>query len=274
MQKIREIGAPPWNREDIKRSIPEFIEVYEGRPIKDNHYGMGIIHMFATWFIVNQLRPKCIVESGVLKGQGTWLLEQSAPGAQLICIEPVQERIEYRAENAKYLVEDFSQHNWDELDRENTLLFFDDHQNAFERLKLIDKLGFRNVIFEDNYSIRHGDCYSLKQVLMGGGFDPPKKYYGRRDKYLKKVKRLINRKWVGYVPPNTEDRKYVQKTLQLYYEFPPVFKLEKTRWGDDWTDDIFPTQPPLYDTVDDQCLQPFYDTAAGYTWICYCQLTD
>jgi len=43
--------------------------------------------MFASWFMARQLDPEVIIESGVWRGQGTWLLEQACPRAQIISMK-------------------------------------------------------------------------------------------------------------------------------------------------------------------------------------------
>ncbi|GAY51134.1 hypothetical protein CUMW_131990 [Citrus unshiu] len=44
------------------------------------------------------------------------------------------------------------------------LIFFYDHQNELKRLKQALKVGFRHLVFEDNYDTGTGDHYSLRQL--------------------------------------------------------------------------------------------------------------
>lgn len=44
-----------------------------------------------------------------------------------------------------------------------------------------------------------------------------------------------------YIEPNNHDAKILRKWLEIYYEFPPIFKKAKTRWGDIWNELEFPT---------------------------------
>ena len=78
--------------------------------------------------------------------------------------------------NNEYLVGaqfvDFAKVDWGErvrlgeLDPQNTLVFFDDHQEAAARLPLLRRFGFRHAIFEDNYPNRG---YALKTVFARAG---------------------------------------------------------------------------------------------------------
>ena len=50
--------------------------------------GTGIHHQFGLWCIMRFLKPKHIIESGVFRGLGTWIMRQAAPSAQIIVIDP------------------------------------------------------------------------------------------------------------------------------------------------------------------------------------------
>jgi hypothetical protein len=258
-QIIRELGAPPFARQAMKERLPEFLRVFAERPFKDNHGGMRAPHLFGAWFMVQTLRPTHIVESGIFKGLGTWLLEQAAPEARLCCIDPNPASIVYRSARAQYFTRDFSEIPWD-LPRETTLLFFDDHQDALSRVELAEQAGFVHLIFEDNYPAERGDCYSLKKALMGEAVPPPKSLGQRALRALK-----------GPTPAQEDPVGYLERTLETYFEFPPVRRPATTRWGDAWTDDMYPTPPTLLDDAPVEG-DPFLTDAQDYTWICYAKL--
>lgn len=258
MSQAQQWGDHPFVREEMIDRIPEFLRVYAERPFRENAGGMQAPHLFATWYMVQKLAPKAIVESGVFKGLGTWLLRQAAPEARLVCIDPNLEQIRYRDPAAQYLSTDFERHRWD-LPRESTLLFFDDHQDALARVRVAERLGFTHLIFEDNYPAGRGDCYSLKKALMGEPVQPSG------------FSRLASA-----VPFLSSQRvaaaEYLERALDTYREFPPVAKVDKTRWGDDWDDTKYPTLEPLLAQASDDAARVFWEEANGYTWICYARL--
>jgi hypothetical protein len=260
------INAPPWTRKDLIDLLAEFAELYQARPIQNNTGGMEAPHMFSTWVTVKWLQPKSIIESGVFKGQGTWLLERACPTASLYCIEPNLDGIEYKSKQAKYFKEDFSTLDWTDLRQDETLLFFDDHQNYYERIQLAKWFGFKHLIFEDNYPPYRGNCYSLKTAFMNEGIRPNLK------ERLKKT--LGRRNTFSHVLPNKIHSKYLERNIDIYYEFPPVFKTELTRWGDAWDEVIYPTPEPLLKNVSEDYQQIYLDEAKSYTWICYVKLKD
>lgn len=265
MKQTLQIGHIRWSPDDIRAAIPEFLRLYNARPIRNNFGGMRSPHMLATWFMLKQLNPAHVIESGVWKGQGTWLLENTLPRAGIYSIDPNLKLREYRSGRAAYFDKDFTQIDWSLIpDKENTVLFFDDHQNAFERLKQGMEWGFKKFIFEDNYPKDRGDCYSLKKAFQHAGHIFPEK----EGRLVALFNRFINRRRPPAIAPNGRDAGFLKDALAVYYEFPPVFKPEKTRWGDSWADPNYPTAEPLYRVKECDTLDILEEEARDYTWIC------
>src|SRR5262249_40062710 len=151
------------------RAVAEFSALYAKRPIPQNIGGMRFNHSFATWFILKTLNPKTVIESGVWQGHSTWLIEQACPGAKLYCLDPNFSQLVYRSPSATYIGTDFADCDWQDVDRVSALCFFDDHQNAYARLKDLRWAGFTRAIFEDNFPCGEGDCYTLRHMLNGFG---------------------------------------------------------------------------------------------------------
>ncbi len=264
------IGRPPWTREELKDALAEFAELYETRPISDNEGGMRSPHMFSTWFVLQKLAPEVIVESGVWRGQGTWLLERACPQAKLYCIDPDLSRLAYRSSQAEYFDRDFSTLDWSQLPKNHTVLFFDDHQDAFARVKTAHGLGFKHLLFEDNYPASRGDCYSLKKAFAGVGFEPSAPPASLADKL--KAALGGSKRPKGRVEANHDDAAWLHQNLALYQELPPPVQSELTRWGDPWDEAEYPTPEPLLRAIEDDRLLVYRHEAADYTWICYARL--
>lgn len=268
MQEVRQLGTVTWNVDEIKASIPEFLDLYSKKPINDNQGGMKSPHMFATWFMLKKLNPANVIESGVWKGQGTWLIENALPDCNIFCIDINLGTRKYISKKAKYFDKDFSKINWDFLkDKEDTVLFFDDHQNAVQRIKQGKEIGFKNFIFEDNYPAKHGDCYSLKKAFQHDGFNVSPK------KGLKNLlKEILKPTKADIIPANSSDAAYLKSVLSVYYEFPPIFKKKLTRFKAEWNDDNYPTPEPIYSDTGGDDLKLFKEEAGYYTWICFAKL--
>lgn len=265
------INSPAWTNEDIINSFDEFTDMYMSRPIKDNIGGMKAPHAFASFFMLKQLQPKTIIESGVWKGQGTWLFERACPNAQIICLDINFNNLVYKSATAKYIEKDFSLVNFDKVDKNTSICFFDDHQSALTRLQQMKWKGFSKGIFEDNYPAKRGDCYSLKKMFEDAGFVAEQPSKLKFKVFLKKMLQKIAGCRNNFeIEPNKTHNSELIKNLALYYEFPPIFKEENTRWGDKWDDDIYPTKPPLFDSNVKHTLR---HEALSYTWMCLVEIS-
>lgn len=241
------------DRNRARAAVPEFIELYQSRPIARNWLGMGFNHCFATWFILREMKPKLVVESGVWRGQSTWLIEQALPDAEIVAIDPRPEARVYTSRRARYETTDFSRLDWSHADVENAVVFFDDHQNAYERLKDMHWLGFRHAIFEDNYPCGEGDFYSLRHLWAGYGHPQIQMSpaYAASPREIAKrwlIEPLLRRLGAAQkviVPPNDADRANLARRLEAYVEFPAVALAERNNWGGAWAGANEPV-PPLF----------------------------
>lgn len=263
MNKLTSIGNLPFSYDDMRAELPAFAKLYEKRFIPDNVGGMSSAHLFLFWYMLNHLKPKVVVESGVLKGQGTWLIEQTVPDAELYCVDIDWSRRKYTSKKANYLTGDMTKHDWSALPKEDTLVFIDDHQNAVERVKFLKSQGFKHIIFEDNYYPNNvGDVYSLKLAFANEGYVPT-----RDVKYW--INRVRGIRHDVHIKANNIDSVKLQSMIDVYHELPPIFRLEKTRWGQS-TKGITPE--PLLHEVTEPYHQTFLDEAKWYTWMCYVRL--
>ena len=242
------IGEFPFSKEEMISNLEEFARLYEHRPIKDNFGGQAAAQLFYSWFVAKKLQPSFIIESGVYKGQGTWAFEQACPNAQLVCLDPYpQYENGYKSDSAIYIHNDFTQINWDDIDKVDTLCFFDDHQDSVQRLMYVGNQGFRRVMFEDNYPPTQGDCLSLKKV-----FESPGEEF-RLD-------------------PNFTAKDLLFSSIKVYCEMPPIYDLDQNRWGENWL-----TAGMNYPLLTDKTLDfsmTFLEGMNQYTWINYVELKD
>jgi hypothetical protein len=244
-----------FNRQEILSSLSEFKEIYKNRIIRDQQYGMKSPQIFGAWFMLKKLNPKYIIESGIWKGLGTWFFEKACPDSKIFSIDPELDKRDYVSTRVEYFSNDFSTIDWSMIDPKETVVFFDDHQNAVERVRFCQKLGFDKLIFEDNYPRLRGDCYSLKKVLS------------KKDYTID-----INGEKIWH-KHSEKDLFFLEKNVKHYQEFPPIFKHDVTRWGDYWTDDEYATPTPILEKVEAiKEHNEFYGEASNYTWICYVEL--
>jgi hypothetical protein len=270
VNSVVEIGRVPWSVDDILGSYDEFKRIYLQKPVRNNDGGMKAPHAFACWFMMKNLKPDLIIESGIWKGQGTWLIEKACPEADVVCLDVDLSKIEYRSSRAVYFEKDFSVVDFSEYDKSNAICFFDDHQNAFFRLQQMKWKGFSRAIFEDNYPKLRGDCYSLKKAFEGVGFKESMSGQNRLKCAVKNT--LVDFFKLGCrsdVQPNITHRTELQEKLDVYYEFPPLFVENLTRWGDEWDFNVYPTKSPIFNYEKQDSLKA---EANSYNWMAYVDL--
>lgn len=242
-----------WERQDLIEHLDEFKALYESRPIKDNNGGMKSAHMFPAWYVAKKLQPAYLIESGVWKGLGTWFFEKASPNTKIISIDPNPRFREYTSSKVDYRTQDFLMTDWSQIPKDDCLLFLDDHQNFFERLKYAVSAGFKNLMVEDNYPYQQGDCYTPKKILAN-------------TRYV--IDQGGNKSWY---PKNDADLEFFNSHVSVYQEMPPIFKGKNTRWGDEWNES-YPTPEPLLNESKVEEYPLFYDEKKDYTWICYIEL--
>ena len=242
--------------EKFKDYMGDFLELYSNKPIDDNTGGMKSPHLFNMYCVLKELNPKLIIESGVWKGQGTWLFEQACPEASIVSFDVNFQNLKYSSDNVQYINNDITSVDWKDVFEnnkqftpDNTLLFLDDHINFLERLSFLQHAPFKKIIFEDNYPPNQGDCISPKKIR-------------ECDRCV--IDSNGNREWID-IPSDAKE--LFENVISGYQELPPIYKPDTTRWGDDWgkeykTDDAhFEFNSLEKDILTDE----MYD----YTWICY-----
>ena len=249
------IDAQKWKTSDMLNYLDEFKELYNIRPIPNNHGGMKSAHMFPAWYIVKKLKPKFLIESGVWKGLGTWFFQMASLDTKIIAIDPEPKYRVHDSYVVDYQTEDFLDTDWkSKVKPSETLVFFDDHQNCLPRLKRCKELGFKKIIVEDNYPVTQGDCYTPKKILS------------QRDYVIDAARNRTNH---SHQP---EDYKFLMDNLTVYQEMPPLFKDDVTRWGDPWEGKNYETPKALLTEHNILEYQTFFNEKQDYTWICYLEL--
>ena len=259
--KYETIGKVQWENKNLIDSLEDFLRVYASRPIRNNGGGMSSSHMFATWFLCRQLQPEYIIESGIWKGQSSWLLETTCPNAKIISIDPNLLVRQYISPRIKYTTTDFNNINWDSVDKSKTLCFFDDHY-GLDRVKQAAHHGFTHILYEDNYHDGRGNSY---HPVYGNVANMEPLNEGERA-YSPKSSLLLN----------TKDAQWLKDNIEIYYEFPPIYSAVDSDRGYEWAKisrqqylDIT-ADPLLTDRKKD--FDIYANEASDYTWISYIKL--
>ena len=228
-------GDPPtlcnsyvdWDCKMFISELKSFADLYRHRPNVHNQHGMGVNHAFSLWFVLKKLKPSHVIESGVLKGQGTWLIRQTiGSSAKIYSIDPrtpSSSMFVDKNPNTTYYMgadfKDFSQIAWaslipSKIDRENTLVILDDHMSSIKRLQQAILHGFTNLWYDDNWKYGKVDVYSFNTLCSP------------RDSSMDQILYLDNFGTTRVNISTNEHNKnveYLQSVLESYYEFPPIY---------------------------------------------------
>lgn len=231
--KIFKKNTSQWEISEILAEIEVFKNLYKQRPIKNNIHGMKFQHMFATYFLLKKFKPSFVIESGVLRGQSTWLIENTLPNSKILSIDIDLSQRVYISKKAEYSNIDFKDQDFSNLP-EDTLVFLDDHVNHYERLQQAKFFNIKKIILEDNYLEGKGDFYTINHAINNKGFNHSytklslfktflifsneliKKLFFKR--YIFKIDRIKSR--LRDCAPNENDFKNIEKNIKIYSEFP------------------------------------------------------
>ena len=156
----------------------EFEKIYNQRPFKENIGGLNFYGMYSLWNILNTLKPKYAIESGVWKGCSTWIIDNIDSVEKIICIDPLNkiwypDQLLYVSKKAEYVSIDFLEQNFENINLNECVVFFDDHQDILPRLLHCKKLGINNIIMDDNYRTTvgsHISLYCLQNLVIEESF--------------------------------------------------------------------------------------------------------
>jgi hypothetical protein len=226
--------------EKIKAYLPEFLDLYAQQEYESNDGGMKFPQLFGMYCFLKEVNPSLVIESGVWRGLGTWMIEKTLPDADIISFDINLALRNYISEDVTYIENDVSNMDWNsffseypEKNLENTLIFFDDHIDFSSRLELLENVNIKYVIYEDNYPPQQGDCISPKQILESPLIE---------DEIKQKFSSLV----------------------KDYFEFPPMYLPEKTRWGDDFNN--YNVKKPIFSEKNE--LLKGINSFVNYTYIC------
>ena len=230
----------------LLKELRDFLNIYENKPIQNNHSGMRVEHCFALYCFLRELKPKHIIESGVWRGQTTWLIRKAIQNIDLYSIDTDLSQKTISFEDVNYLEKDITNYDWTKLENDKTLIIFDDHVCFSKRIDFLLKNKFKHIIFDDNLPNNFISYYTPK-IIYEKDVLIKKKYikytnikrftyfiydYFIKNKYDKRFSINFENKFVKIIYPPSDNHETVKKIkmlrdrIQTYYEFPPIIKFD------------------------------------------------
>lgn len=230
----------------LLNQLKHFLKIYKLKPIYNNFSGMKVEHCFALYCLLKKIKPKYVIESGIWRGQTTWLIKKTLKKTKLFSIDLDLSQREIIYKNVEYLNKDITKYNWDKINKNNTLIIFDDHVCFSERIEFLINNNFKHIIFDDNLPNNFISYYTPKmiyenQILKKKQFI---KYTNIKRLFLFIFRYLIFREFkknykikflkkniqINFPPKiNNKIRNNIdllKKNIKLYYEFPPIIKFD------------------------------------------------
>ena len=135
--------------------MPEFMALYEKRPIERNLGGLECESSLVVWWVLKSIPELThVIECGVFLGQTSWLIENTRPDVATCHSDPALpvlfNHLCHRT-RGRYTVLDFLDFSYFPKASGTTLAFFDDHQDVLPRLEMCIERGIRHVLLDDNW---------------------------------------------------------------------------------------------------------------------------
>ena len=230
----------------LLNQLPEFLKIYENKPILDNHSGMRVEHCFALYCFLKTLKPKHVIESGIWRGQTTWLIKKTIEDVDLYSIDTDLSQKKISFNDVTYLNKDITKYDWKEIDKDKTLIIFDDHVCFSKRLDFLLKNNFKHIIFDDNLPNNFISYYTPKMIYEKEilvkkeyiKYSNLKRFvsflfnYFISRKYNKKTDIVFKKKFIKIIHPPSDNIEVLKKIetfrnkINIYFEFPPIMKFD------------------------------------------------
>jgi hypothetical protein len=194
-EQVIQFGIPLFTDQELRNGLDDFMSVYKTLPReqllrrgKDYSGGMTLPHIFATWSIIKKLKPRLVIESGILRGMSTYTIAAALDtGSRIVSLDPGGTQHKFERVDQIYLtrsdfkdfsnlpeyifyegtsIEDQNIAGRNRISADHIVVFIDDHQSAIKRIwQGLAKYNIKSYIIEDNYPMMAGDNYSLNSAF-------------------------------------------------------------------------------------------------------------
>lgn len=136
--------------ETIATIVRDFYDLIPTSPVPAKKGGNGFNGCLQIYAVARLLQPKVIIESGVFRGQTTWVLRKACPKATIFCFDVDFSNLQYKDRDAIYSQADWSSFDLSAIPASETLCFFDDHIDQGRRVLEARARGLTRLLFDDN----------------------------------------------------------------------------------------------------------------------------
>ena len=204
--------------------VREFLDMFGKRPFAENVGGSLFHNSFWLYLAARLLEPKIVVESGVWRGQTTWLFREARKDAEIFGFDVNLANLEVDESIATFVNADWSTFDVSPLTTDRDFVFFDDHIDQSRRILEAAERGFKLLIFDDNFPIQYS--------YIDGGYPAfPTADMVYKEQYLEQFSFQSNGQRFDCRIENAqrEAMELAKKKIKDYFVFPDVGGM--TRFG-------------------------------------------
>lgn len=140
------------SEEYLKKIIKNYTSVFFKSPVKELGSGFGFNEGLFLFCIIKIIKPDIIIESGVMRGFTTYLIDSASSNkCKIYCYDINFENLEFISKKAIYFNHDIMIDK-PNLKNKKTLAFWDDHTSQVDRLIFSLNEGIKYNFFDDDLS--------------------------------------------------------------------------------------------------------------------------
>ncbi|MEM9213309.1 MAG: hypothetical protein AAGD25_03090 [Cyanobacteria bacterium P01_F01_bin.150] len=224
-QALRHVNCfKDFSKDDFRDEVISFLNIFQNRPdfFKSNIGGSGFDNAFWIFLVSKLLSPSLVIESGVWKGQTSWLFEQACPKAKIHGFDISLSQLVNTTQKVVFHEQDWAEYELQVAGTDTGLCFFDCHISHVKRLKEAFDRGFKFILLDDNVPAHLVHAFSAPplpslEMILSEEYEPGDiiewSFRGRKKKYIFQ----------------DEDFENIRELVEDYIVFPDIGT--KTRYG-------------------------------------------
>ena len=142
-----------YNKSKVLKYINEFDYVFSKSPVKEHESGFGYNEGVFFFTILKIINPELVIESGVMKGFTTYLIDAATNDyCKIFCYDINFDNKIFNSPKARYINSDISE-EVPTIKNLKTVALWDDHTSQLDRLKFSQKHKIEYNFFDDDLSL-------------------------------------------------------------------------------------------------------------------------
>ena len=142
-----------YDKSNIKEYLKEFDNVFVKSPVKEHESGFGYNESLCFFIILKIINPELVIESGVMKGFTTYLIDSATnDDCKILSYDINFDNKVFNSKKALYFNSDIFE-NIPLIKNKKTVALWDDHTSQLDRLKFSQEYKIQYNFFDDDLSL-------------------------------------------------------------------------------------------------------------------------